>query len=307
MPSTTYIPAHARPPYYASPPPPSPTAGPSRARSPQYAPPDTDPSLPLPRSMSSSDSEDSNGGGQHLEYSQAQYDADQAREDPNELHPGYEEPYDPSAAAGPSRKRARTDEFANGNGNGSSNGGSDSFQPKSSSFVPRSRPPDPPPAQAEDYGAHEQDDSAAGAGYEPPGGVVQGEGHDVPIAPSIFGIAPRNEFTKTIGEFIMANARGRENVEVEIKLGTLMGADGGQGPPRRMRMPAMSEMSRSLFTTSQGEKEELSASLTSRLPHRPLQRKHDQRAKPIPQHASQLCDTISCLYSLAHPLFPCPT
>jgi polynucleotide 5'-triphosphatase len=34
------------------------------------------------------------------------------------------------------------------------------------------------------------------------------------IMPSVFGIAPRNEFTKIIGEFIMAYARGRENVEV---------------------------------------------------------------------------------------------
>ncbi|KAL1408481.1 mRNA-capping enzyme subunit beta [Vanrija albida] len=59
------------------------------------------------------------------------------------------------------------------------------------------------------------------------------------IAPSIFGIAPRNEFTKVVGEFIMAHCRGRENVEVEIKLGTLHAP--GDGPPRRVRMPAMTE------------------------------------------------------------------
>ena len=36
----------------------------------------------------------------------------------------------------------------------------------------------------------------------------------IPIIPSIFGISPRNEFTKTIGEFIMSNCSGRDNIEV---------------------------------------------------------------------------------------------
>jgi len=36
----------------------------------------------------------------------------------------------------------------------------------------------------------------------------------IPIAPSIFGISPRNEFTKVVGEFIMTNCRGLDNVEV---------------------------------------------------------------------------------------------
>lgn len=61
------------------------------------------------------------------------------------------------------------------------------------------------------------------------------------IPPSIFGIAPRNEFTKVVGEFIMANCRGRENVEVEIKLGWLYAP--GEGQPRRIRMPALTEAS----------------------------------------------------------------
>jgi polynucleotide 5'-triphosphatase len=37
---------------------------------------------------------------------------------------------------------------------------------------------------------------------------------DTPIIPSVFGISPRNEFTKTVGEFIMAHCRGQDNVEV---------------------------------------------------------------------------------------------
>lgn len=59
--------------------------------------------------------------------------------------------------------------------------------------------------------------------------------------PSIFGIAPRNEFTKTIGEFIMANCRGRENIEIEIKLGTLYST--AATPPKRACMPSLTEMS----------------------------------------------------------------
>lgn len=67
--------------------------------------------------------------------------------------------------------------------------------------------------------------------------------YDTPIAPSIFGIAPRNEFTKTVGEFIMANCRGVQDVEIEIKLGMLNAP--GDGPPRRVRLPTMTEMSAS--------------------------------------------------------------
>lgn len=39
------------------------------------------------------------------------------------------------------------------------------------------------------------------------------------IAPSMFGMSARNEFTKTIGEFIMANAFGKEHVEVGSVIG----------------------------------------------------------------------------------------
>ena len=43
-----------------------------------------------------------------------------------------------------------------------------------------------------------------------------GRAREIPIIPSIFGISPRNEFTKTVGEFIMAHCRGQENVEVSL-------------------------------------------------------------------------------------------
>nr|XP_018265938.1 uncharacterized protein I303_02315 [Kwoniella dejecticola CBS 10117]OBR88096.1 hypothetical protein I303_02315 [Kwoniella dejecticola CBS 10117] len=60
---------------------------------------------------------------------------------------------------------------------------------------------------------------------------------------SIFNIAPRNPFTAVVGEFIMANAAGLENVEIELKLGILMSVPDHQGnPPRRIRMPTQSEM-----------------------------------------------------------------
>jgi len=70
---------------------------------------------------------------------------------------------------------------------------------------------------------------------------------DTAIQPSIFGIAPRNEFTKTIGEFIMSNCRGVENVEIEVKLGTLHAALTDGKPQRRIRMPTMTEMSELLY------------------------------------------------------------
>ena len=41
-----------------------------------------------------------------------------------------------------------------------------------------------------------------------------GHSANMPIIPSIFGISPRNEFTKTVGEFVMAHCRGQEHVEV---------------------------------------------------------------------------------------------
>lgn len=85
--------------------------------------------------------------------------------------------------------------------------------------------------------------SGSGGRYQPAPPPPQ-IGYDTPIAPSIFGIAPRNEFTKTIGEFIMAHCRGVPDVEIEIKLGTLHAPNDG-GPPRRVRLPTMSEMSES--------------------------------------------------------------
>ncbi|ORX33526.1 CYTH-like domain-containing protein [Kockovaella imperatae] len=61
---------------------------------------------------------------------------------------------------------------------------------------------------------------------------------DMPIIPSIFGIAPRNEFTKKVGEWIMECTRGREHVEIEIKLGTLHSPAG----PQRIKLPTRTEI-----------------------------------------------------------------
>jgi hypothetical protein len=95
----------------------------------------------------------------------------------DEITQGYEQ-----VEAGPSRKRSRhhEDEYGNGNGSGNGHGSGNSYHTE----------------QGRQRHHYEQ-------GYE-----------NMPIIPSIFGIPPRNEFTKTIGEFIMNNARGRENVEV---------------------------------------------------------------------------------------------
>jgi hypothetical protein len=53
--------------------------------------------------------------------------------------------------------------------------------------------------RTEDHGDHEHEHAAVMA----PGYI-----------PQFFGIAPRNEFTKAVGEFILSLAKGRENVEV---------------------------------------------------------------------------------------------
>ena len=124
---------------------------------------------------------------------------DPQHEPSSENAPGYGDDYDPASSPdyegqddpGPSRKRPRPAE-TNGHD-------TDAQQPSaSSSFVPRARPAQP--AQ--------------------PVMPIQQPTFDpsIPIMPSIFGISPRNEFTKTIGEFIMANSRGRENVEVSCSL-----------------------------------------------------------------------------------------
>ncbi|CAK9784864.1 mRNA triphosphatase CET1 [Cutaneotrichosporon oleaginosum] len=67
-----------------------------------------------------------------------------------------------------------------------------------------------------------------------PGAVTM----DTPIVPSIFGVTARNEFTEHVGNFIMANCRGRRDVEIEIKLGTLHAANG----PHRVRLPSLTEL-----------------------------------------------------------------
>lgn len=117
-----------------------------------------------------------------------------------------EEEYD----AGPSRKRRREDDY---DGQSHHSNGRSQSQSLSSS----SRRPAPPP--------------------------VERITMETPIQPSIFGIAPRNEFTKTIGEFIMAHCRGVENVEIEIKLGTLNAAAPEGQPQRRVRMATRTELS----------------------------------------------------------------
>lgn len=110
---------------------------------------------------------------------------------------------------------------------------------------------------------------------------------DSAIQPSIFGIAPRNEITKTIGEFIMGSCRGVENVEIEIKLGTLHSVASDGQPSRRIRMPTMTEMSMCLTVLS------ADPSYAARLPNRPLLLDHDQSAaRLVEQTSEQRCGRI---------------
>ena len=63
---------------------------------------------------------------------------------------------------------------------------------------------------------HRMDESNGFHGLNDEGRQRQARFH---IIPSMFGISPRNEFTKTIGEFIMNNARGQVHVEVSFERG----------------------------------------------------------------------------------------
>lgn len=58
------------------------------------------------------------------------------------------------------------------------------------------------------------------------------------IAPSVFGVAPRNEVTRVVGDFLMNYCRGVDHVEIEVKLGTIYSQ---QQPDRRFQVMAMNE------------------------------------------------------------------
>lgn len=99
------------------------------------------------------------------------------------------DPMSDSERGEPSRKRRR-----------------ESASPPSSSGVDgRHAEPTPPP------GAGEQEAPPPAPAPAPASG----------ISPSIFGIAPRNEVTRVVGDFIMRFGRGKANLEIEVKLGTV--------------------------------------------------------------------------------------
>ncbi|WWC67503.1 uncharacterized protein I206_101411 [Kwoniella pini CBS 10737] len=166
-----YVPLHDRSPYFSNLPTPPYSRDPP---TPRYASPDYDPSLPLhPGSqldMSSTSTPD-----YHNEYNTNNGSSTYA-------------PRSTEGEAGPSRKRARPEEYTD---------------------------------------HHIQQYHNAGP---------------VRLTGSIFNIAPRNPFTAVVGDFIMANAAGLDNVEIEIKLGILMSPDHQGNPQRRIRMPTQSEM-----------------------------------------------------------------
>jgi len=158
-------------------------------------------------------------------------------------HNGYRNGIETSsqqAEAGPSRKRARED----GDYHASGTGGN-------------------PPSHNNAQGRQPHDKEVRNQQSANRMPHHQDQWQSVPIMPSIFGITPRNEFTKTIGDFIMQMSRGRDNIEVgytfkwtryrdkradrgmyvqiEIKLGTLNAAIKPGEMPRRINLPTMSE------------------------------------------------------------------
>ena len=95
-----------------------------------------------------------------------------------EDYPG-QEGFDPQSEAGPSRKRPRHDD-------------------------------------EEEHGvhAHHQSQTHNGHDHEQARAPARTRRPDVGIVPSFFGLSARSEFTKSIGEFIMNAAHGKDNVEV---------------------------------------------------------------------------------------------
>ncbi|OCF34019.1 hypothetical protein I316_04365 [Kwoniella heveanensis BCC8398] len=116
------------------------------------------------------------------------------------------------AAAGPSRKRARHEENEHHQ--------QDEYGNNNQQYY---RPPYQEEEHQQQYGGHSR--------------------HQPHLTGSIFNISPRNPFTAVVGDFIMAHASGLDNVEIEIKLGTLMTQSdpSGMQQPRRVRMPTQSE------------------------------------------------------------------
>lgn len=66
------------------------------------------------------------------------------------------------------------------------------------------------------------------------------------IAPSFFNTAPRDPIIRTIGDFIMRAANGKQNVEVEIKLGSLLNppfqGPSGKMEQHRVKLPGLTEI-----------------------------------------------------------------
>jgi hypothetical protein len=65
------------------------------------------------------------------------------------------------------------------------------------------------------------------------------------IIPSFFNFAPRDPIIRTIGDFIMRAAEGKQNVEVEFKLGSLLNPPAPGRPSGRVRMPGLTEICKS--------------------------------------------------------------
>lgn len=79
----------------------------------------------------------------------------------------------------------------------------------------RRRQDDDHPSQ-NGHNGHQEHHNAVASSSRP--GFAPRKRVEIPIIPSIFGISPRNEFTRTVGEFILFNARDHQNVEVSRRL-----------------------------------------------------------------------------------------
>ncbi|WVR04285.1 hypothetical protein IAU60_001285 [Kwoniella sp. DSM 27419] len=202
-----YVPIHDRPPHYSDLPTP-PRSGQGNG-TPRYGSPDIDPTVPYRQGREGRDVMSSRYSAERDAYAQEhQHDETNDRIGAVNGVESYvprrraEPAVEDESEAGPSRKRAREDHQGH-------------------------------------QGDHDRRDDP-GYHHDQAGGRRSYVPQQVQLTGSIFNISPRNPFTAVVGDFILANASGLDNVEIEIKLGTLMSADHG-GPPRRIRMPTQSE------------------------------------------------------------------
>ncbi|KAL7410420.1 CYTH-like domain-containing protein [Mrakia frigida] len=118
-----------------------------------------------------------------------------------------------------SRKRPRTDASSD------SHEEEEEERTNGHQIDPQQSNPPPPPAPAPQQQQYYQQQHQP---QPPPSG---------PLQPSFFGVEPFDDFTRRVGDWIWSMSRGRDNVEIEAKVGTLRDSTTHQ----RIHLPVLTE------------------------------------------------------------------